>query len=114
MKIMKTYQDVEEDQDGKGDGSLSECAAVHGRAIVSKHDGVVRDADDAEDKKDQYRPQPTQDSAELEHIPRHHYPRSVHPLSPQHPALTSSTPGRLLPSIKKRSKQEPENRAPPR
>ena len=67
---------MEEDENNNSDGGVSESAAAKGRTVIAKHDGVVCDGDNPQNKNNHYRSQPPQQGAEFEHVPRHHVPRS--------------------------------------
>ena len=68
---------MEEKNDDDGDERV-EAAGEKGRAVVGNDDGVVGDPNDAEDEQDHEGSQAPKRGAELEHVPRHHRPRSVH------------------------------------
>lgn len=68
---------MKKEYDDDGDEGV-QAAGEEGRTVISNDDGVVSDPNDGEDEHDHERSQPPKRGAELEHVPRHHRPRSVH------------------------------------
>ena len=70
---------MEDEEDGERDEGVKRPRGSEQRwPVVAEDERVVGDADDAEDEEDHDGAQPPQRRAELEHVPRHRRPRSVH------------------------------------
>lgn len=57
-KIRRTYQTMEEDQNGDSNERI-EAAVVQGGAVVRQNDGVIGNADNPKNKKDHDRTKPS-------------------------------------------------------
>lgn len=68
---------MEEENDDDG-GEGIETAGEESGAVIGDNDGVVCDPNDGENEHDHERSQSSEGGAELEDVPRHHRPRSVH------------------------------------
>lgn len=68
---------MEEDQNSKRNERIK-ATIVESRSVISQNDGVIGDTDHSENQKDHDRAQTPKSCAELEHIPSHRNPRSMH------------------------------------
>lgn len=68
---------MEENQDGEGDRGV-EATKVDGRSVIGEDNRVISETDYTQNQDDHDGPQTTECCTELEYIPSHHRPQSVH------------------------------------
>ena len=74
---METYQAMEQDQNDNSNERI-EATIVESWSVIGQNDGIIGDTDDPKNQEDHDRAQTPKSCAELENIPSHRSPRSMH------------------------------------